>query len=77
MPHLKSAAKRLRQSRKRMAENKKVKERLRKMIKEAKSKKDLPTLYKTIDKAAKRGIFHKNRAARMKEILSGKLRKEV
>ena len=75
MPHLKSAAKRLRQSRKRAAENKKIKEQIKKLIKTAKSKKDLPTLYKAIDKAAKRGIFHQNKAARMRRALSKRLEK--
>ena len=73
MVHLKSAAKRLRQSRRRMAENKKIKERIKELIKSAKSKKDLPALYKAIDKAAKRGIFHKNKAARMKRALAKRL----
>lgn len=73
MPQLKSSAKRLRQSRKRAVENKKIKERLKRLIKDAKSKKDLPTLYKAVDKAAKRGIFHPNKAARMKKALSKKL----
>lgn len=75
MPHLKSSAKRLRQSRKRAAENKKIKEQIKKLIKTAKSKKDLPTLYKAIDKAAKRGIFHQSKAARMKRALSKRLEK--
>lgn len=73
MVHLKSAAKRLRQSRRRMAENKKIKERIKELVKSAKSKKDLPALYKAIDKAAKRGIFHENKAARMKRALAKRL----
>lgn len=73
MAHLKSAAKHLRQSRRRAVENKKIKEQMKKLIKNAKGKKDLPALYKTIDKAAKRGIFHKNKAARLKSTLSKKL----
>lgn len=73
MVHLKSAAKHLRQSRKRAAENKKIKEKIKRLIKEAKGKKDLPALYKAIDKAAKRGIFHESRAARMKGALAKRL----
>jgi len=76
MPHLKSAAKRLRQSRKRAEENKKIKERLKVLIKNAKSQKDLPELYKAIDKASKRRIFHQNKAARMKSAISRKLAKQ-
>lgn len=73
MPHLKSAAKHLRQSRKRAAENKKIKEGIKKLIKGVKSKKDLPAIYKAIDKAAKRGILHPNKAARMKSALAKRL----
>lgn len=73
MPHLKSAAKHLRQSRNRAKENKKIKEQLKNLLKNAKSEKDLPVLYKAIDKAAKRRIIHANKAARMKSALSKKL----
>ena len=76
MPHLKSAAKRLRQGRKREAENKKLKKELKRLIKTAKGAKDLPNLYKKIDKAAKRGIFHEKKASRMKSLLSRKLGKQ-
>jgi small subunit ribosomal protein S20 len=75
MPQLKSAAKQLRRSRKRADENKKIKERLRKLTKDAKNSKDLPAINKLTDKATKRGIFHKNKAARMKSSLAKKLRK--
>ncbi len=73
MPRLKSATKHLRQSRKRAEENKRLKEQVKDLIRTAKSKKDLPALYKVIDKAAKRKIFHKKKAARLKSALSKKL----
>jgi len=73
MPHLKSAAKRLRQSRKRKIENKKIKNQIERLVKKAQSAKNLPTLYKAIDKAVKRKIFHPNKAARMKQALARKL----
>ena len=73
MPHLKSAAKHLRHSRKKAAENKKIKKRLKETIKNAGGPKDLPALSKAIDKAVKRGLIHKNRAARMKSSLAQKL----
>jgi ribosomal protein S20 len=75
MVHLKSSAKRLRQSQKKAADNKKIKDSIKSLLKETTSKKDLPKLYKAIDKAAKVGILRPNKAARMKSSLSKKLEK--
>ena len=75
MTHLKSAAKRLRQSKSRAAKNKKVREGLKNLLKGSAGKKDLPKLYQAIDKAAKSGIIHPNKAARMKSSLSKKASK--
>jgi small subunit ribosomal protein S20 len=73
MPHLKSSKKRLRSTRRRTEENEKIKEQIGNLVKSAKGEKDLPALYKAIDKAAKRGIYHRNRAARIKSSLSKRL----
>jgi len=42
-------------------------------VKKARSAKNLSTIYKAIDKAVKRKIFHPNKAARMKQMLSKRL----
>jgi small subunit ribosomal protein S20 len=73
MPQLKGSKKRLRQNRKRAEENKKIKERMMSLVKGAKGKKDLPALYKAVDKAAKRNLLHTNKAARLKSALSKRL----
>ncbi len=75
MPRLRSSKKSLRSARRRAEENKKIRGKLSKLIKGAKGKKDLPTLYKAVDKAAKRKIFARKKAARMKSKLSRKLAK--
>jgi len=74
MPHLKSAAKSLRKSRRRAAANLKIKMALSKLLKGPITAKTLPTLIKSIDKAAKRKILTKARAARLKSRLSKKVR---
>ena len=83
MPQLKSSAKRLRQSQKRAARNKIVKNNLdylfrhfKKALK-AKDEKQLQELaqklIKAIDKAAKKNILKKNTAARKKSRIAKKL----
>ena len=78
MPHLKSAKKRLRQTIKRREHNRAVKRALKKQLKamqEVADTKDAPTdqlkkevtaAVKKLDKAAARGIIHRNTAARKK-----------
>jgi small subunit ribosomal protein S20 len=82
MPITQSAIKANRQSIKKNAENNIVKKRLRATVKEfvsylstdiEKAKELIPTLYKAIDKTAKRGILKKNSAARKKSRLMAKL----
>ncbi len=80
MPVIKSAKKKLRQDKKRQIANKKIKEGLVALIKKAKKGKTLDAIKKAIqaaDKAAKKGIIHKNKAARLKSQLSKLLPKEV
>ncbi len=73
MPVIKSAKKKLRQDKKRTIENKKVLTITKKLIKKARkevSKKIILEAVKSIDKAVKKGIFHKNKAARLKSQLA-------
>ncbi len=79
MPITKSAAKAQRnQQRKRkynLRAKKKAKEAIRK-FKDTPSQKNLTAAYSAIDKAAKRNIYHKNKAARLKSQLAKKLPKK-
>lgn len=73
MPVTKSAKKKLRQDKIRRARNKKIKTNLLLLIKNAKkqpSKKKVLEAIKAIDKAVKKHILHKNKAARIKSSLS-------
>jgi len=73
MPHLKSAFKNLRKSKKRAKENRLVKEEVKNLLKGPVTEKTLPSIYKAIDKATKRKIYPKNKAARLKSALAKKL----
>ncbi len=80
MPIIKSAKKRLKQSKKRKALNSGYKKRMKEIVKEIKDlsvegkKKEaaklLPKAHKAIDKAAKRGVIKKNTASRKKSRLT-------
>ncbi len=73
MPVTKSAKKALRQGRQRAATNKLVRQRLKKVVaktRKSKSVEDLTEIYRTLDRAAKKGIIHKNKAARLKSRLT-------
>lgn len=73
MPVIKSAKKKLKQDRKREKLNSKVKESYRTAVKEAqkgKSFEKVKLAVKLVDKASKKGIIHKNKAARIKSRLS-------
>ena len=80
MANTKSAAKRARQTTKRSLRNRSVMTRLRKMQKAvasdtgAKDEKSVRGLIAAVDKAAKRGIIHRNAANRRKARLSRSLR---
>ncbi len=76
MPVTKSAAKALRNQQKKRKYNLKAKKKAKKAIKtfnENPTKKNLDKVYSAVDKAAKRNIFHKNKAARIKRKLAKKL----
>lgn len=75
MPHLKSAFKNLRKSKKQAKENRRIKEQLKQLLKDPTTEKNLPDLYKAIDKATKRKILSENKAARFKSKLAKRLAK--
>ena len=73
-----SAVKRARQAIKKRTARMAVKSKLRGTIKKAtavKSGEQLPKAYSQIDKAAKKGVLHKNTAARMKSRLAKAVKK--
>ena len=72
MPNIQSAKKKLRQDNKKAKRNMTYKKTLAKTVKnmgKMKSK-DLSKAFSTIDKAAKKGVIHKNKAARLKSRIS-------
>jgi len=73
MPIIKSAKKKLRQDKKRQLDNKKIKNTYKSVLKAAKEKptpKAIEQAFSAIDKAAKKGIIHENKAARLKASVS-------
>ncbi|HBB76802.1 MAG: hypothetical protein A2186_01385 [Candidatus Levybacteria bacterium RIFOXYA1_FULL_41_10] len=73
MPVTKSAKKKLRKDRKRELVNRRFETTLRKTVKDTRkntSAKRLQEAFSVIDKASKKNIIHKNRAARIKSGLS-------
>lgn len=80
MPVTKSAKKKLRQDKKRQTRNKSLSSLLKKLIKKASknlSRKEILEAIRTADKAAKKNIIHKNKAARIKSKLSKLLVKKT
>lgn len=76
MPRTLSSKKALRQSLKRRKLNLTIKENLKKLIKTAKFQK-LSQIISAIDKASKKGIIDKNKAARLKSRLVRKFAKKT
>lgn len=73
MPVIKSAKKKLRQDRKREIENDRMRNLVKSALRKTKknpSKEEVLDAMRIIDKAAKRNIFHKNKAARLKSTIS-------
>lgn len=85
MPILRSAKKALRQNLRRRARNKRIKEEIKKLIKEARSsggkmkaeevRQFLSRIFKVLDKAAKEGVIKQNTAARKKSRIAKFLQK--
>lgn len=76
MANIKSAQKRMRQTEKRRARNKSVRSRLRSSVKKYRASENetktraLPETYSEIDRAVKKGVIHRNAAARYKSRLA-------
>lgn len=73
MPLLKSAIKKLRKDKKKEKINDKLREDLKDAVKnfiKGKSSKKIDEVFSLIDKAAKKNLIHKNKAARLKSKLS-------
>jgi small subunit ribosomal protein S20 len=87
MPIIKSAKKALRQNLKRQAKNKIVRQKVKTVLKDARTlagakkgteaQKSLSMIYKTIDKAAKKGIMKPNTAARKKSRIAKLIAKSL
>ncbi len=80
MPLLKHAKKKLKQDKVRTVRNKKVKNAFKLSVKKARegaSEKTVSAAFKAMDKAVKKNIIHKNKAARMKSALSKLVGKKV
>ncbi len=76
MPVTKSAAKALRNQQRKKKFNLRVKKIAKKAIKKftnKPTKQNLADAYSAIDKAAKRSVFHKNKASRLKAKLAKKI----
>lgn len=76
MPIKESAKKALRQSIKRNLLNKKKKSAIKEVVKKTVDDKGMPKAQSIIDKAAKTGYIHKNKAARLKSRLAKKISKK-
>lgn len=73
MPKIKSAIKKMRQADKKAAANRKIKANLKRLLDDYKkqpSQKAYQALSKSLDKAAKTNILHKNKVARLKSRMS-------
>ena len=76
MPHLKSAYKNLRKSRKIAEENRAIKASIKKLLKGPVTGKTLPAITKALDKAVKRKIYNPNKIARVKSGLAKRTAKK-
>lgn len=75
MPITKSAIKALKQSEVRRARNTNKKRNLKNAVKDTKTVEDLKKAQSTIDKIAKTGYIHRNKAARLKSRLAKRVAK--
>lgn len=77
MPVIASSKKALRRDRRRTVVNRKIRQRVKLAMDELKeekvAKKSLDQVYRVVDRAAKKGIMHKNKAARIKARAAKKL----
>jgi small subunit ribosomal protein S20 len=85
MPNLKTSIKDLRQNERRKEYNDRLRNRIKRSVKKyntliaeenkAEAEKTLPTVFKTLDKAAKKNVIKKEKADRIKSRLTKKLNK--
>ena len=76
MPRIKSAKKRMRQARARTAQNRTQKSAIKTAVKRARAettKENVESAMKTLDRGARKGLIHRNNAARKKSRLAKKL----
>lgn len=76
MPILKSALKKLRSDRRRRRENLKVIQAYKQAVKQARAKltpAGISRVFRSLDRAAKKKVIHKNKASRLKSRLSRRL----
>lgn len=81
MPLIKSAKKKLRKDRKKTQSNRKHEIAYKKLTKTAKKGKNnasnvISKVYSALDRAVKRNIIHKNKAARLKSLIQALVRKQ-
>ncbi len=79
MPVIKQALKKMRRDRKRTKDTMRVRDSVRSVVKSMRrtpSKKALSHAFQILDKAAKKNIIHKNKAARLKSRLAKLLTKK-
>ncbi len=80
MPIIKSAKKKLRVDKRRTKVNRVYRNKLKEALKEVgekKTKKSLQVAYRVIDRAAKKRVIHKNKAARIKSRLVKQIKSKV
>lgn len=78
MPIIAQAQKKLRHDRKRTKQTMSIRKAVHDVVKSTRkspSKKSLSAAFRALDKAAKRNVIHKNKAARLKSRLSKLLKK--
>jgi len=73
MPNTASAKKRLRQNVKKQLQNTIIKTRIKTEVKKSLAAGEIGQAFSTIDRAAAKGVIHKNAAARRKSRLAKKL----
>ena len=77
MPVIKSAKKAQRRDRRRGVVNDKIRRKMKlavKLVKKNPSAKNLAEAYRMVDRAAKKGVVHKNKAARLKSRLTQQIK---
>jgi len=79
MPIIKSAIKKLKQDKVRKASNKKIEATYLSLLSKVKkgALKDMKKVHSTIDKAAKKGVIHANKAARLKSQVTKLLKPKI